>query len=175
MVKRAVMFVVVMGMVGAASAQERGTLARFDGGIGVIPVSSGAGTANADGTLPNVKANVVRGISPAGAPWTIADLKAVIDADGRIKVEGRGLLLAGGNAIGQNGGQSVFATLICEAAAPFVEHDTKFSVALQADGDFRINDELSSVPSDCASPLLLIRTSSNGTWFAAGIPRFGKY
>lgn len=173
MMKRAVVFVFVMGVVGVASAQERGTLARFEGGIGVIPVSSGAGTANPDGTLPNVKLNVVRGISPAGAPWTIADLKAVVDADGRIRVRGRGLLLAGGNSIGQNGNQSVFATLVCETAAPFVEHNTTFSVPLQADGDFRMDDTLSSVPLNCPSPVLLIRTSGNGTWFAAGIPKLG--
>jgi hypothetical protein len=173
MMKRAVMFFLVMGVVAAASAQERGTLARFGGGIGVIPVSSGAGTANPDGTLPNVKLNAVRGISPAGAPWTIADLKAVVDADGRIKVKGRGLLLAGGNSIGQNGNQSVFATLICETAAPFVERNTAFSVPLEPNGDFRIDDTLRAVPTDCPSPVLLIRTSSNGTWFAAGIPKLG--
>jgi len=169
MMKRAVMFFLFIGAVGAASAQELGRLARFDGGIGVIPVSSGAGPANADGTLPNVKLNVVRGISPAGAPWRISELTAVVNADGRIRVRGRGLLLAGGNAIGQNGNQSVFATLICEAVAPFVEHNTTFSVPLQPNGDFRIDDTLTSVPSDCASPVLLIRTSGNGTWFAAGI------
>ena len=37
-------------------------------------------------------------------------------------------------------------------------------------GDFRIDDTLNPAPSECASPVLLIRTSSNGTWFAAGIP-----
>ena len=36
------------------------TLARFKGGIGVHPVSNIAGTANADGTFPNVTRNVVR-------------------------------------------------------------------------------------------------------------------
>jgi len=29
------------------------------------------------------------------------------------------------------------------------------------------------MPAVCASPVLLIRTSSNGTWFAAGIPKLG--
>jgi hypothetical protein len=169
MMKTAVMFFFLMALAGAAGAQDPGVLARFDGGIGVIPVSSGAGTANPDGTLPNVKPNAVRGVSPGGLPWTIADLKAVIDADGRIRVRGRGLLLAGGNAIGQNGNQSVFATLICEATAPFIERNTTFSVPLQPNGDFRIDDTLTAAPLDCASPTLLIRSSGNGAWFAAGI------
>src|SRR4029078_1352086 len=80
---------VVTGMM-VASARERDVIARFDGGIGVIPVTGGAGTPNADGTLPNVKLNVVRGVPPAG-PWRIADLKAVVDVDGGISVKGKGL------------------------------------------------------------------------------------
>ena len=141
---------------------------RFDGGIGVQPVANVAGAVNADGTFPNVKQNVVRGVLP-GSPWRIADLRADIRTDGRIKVRGRGLLLASGNNIGQNGNASVFATLFCEAAAPFVEHSTTVTVPLEPNGDFRIDDTLNSVPSDCPSPVLLIR-NSNGVWFAAGIP-----
>ena len=143
-----------MGMAGSVSAHERDFLARFDGGIGVIPVSNGAGPANPDGTFPNVKLNVVRGVNPGAGPWTIASLHADVDIYGRIKVRGRGLLLASSNSIGQNANQSVFATLICEAAAPFVEHSTA-AVPLDPDGDFRIDDTLRSVPSDCASPVLL--------------------
>ena len=75
MMKRVAMFFVAVGMVAAANALERGTLARFEGGIGVIPVSSGAGTPNPDGTLPNAKPKVVRGISPAGAPLRTGPVK----------------------------------------------------------------------------------------------------
>jgi hypothetical protein len=65
----------------------------------------------------------------------------------------------------------VFATLICEAAAPFVERSTDLTgVALEADGDFRIDDVLVPAPTDCASPVLLIR-NTGGAWFAAGIPK----
>jgi len=170
MVKTVAVFLVALGMSSAALAGERDVLVRFDGGIGVIPVQNGAGPVNADGTFPNVKLNVVRGVSPGAGPWRIADLKADIYTDGRIRVRGRGLLLASTNSIGQNANQSVFATLICEAAAPFVEHNTTFTVPLDADGDFRINDVLSPVPSDCASPVLLIR-NKGGVWFAAGIQK----
>ena len=170
MVKTVAVFLVALGMSGAARAGERDVLVRFDGGIGVIPVQNGAGPVNADGTFPNLKLNVVRGVSPGAGPWRIADLKADIDTNGRIRVRGRGLLLASSNSIGQNAGQSVFATLICEAVAPFVEHNTTFSVPLDADGDFRINDVLSPVPADCPSPVLLIR-NKGGVWFAAGIQK----
>jgi len=172
MMKHAAVILFALGIVGLAKAQERDFLAKFEGGIGVIPVSNGAGPVNPDGTLPNVKLNVVRGILPGGGPWRIARLRADVDTDGRITVDGRGLLLASGNSIGQNANQRVFATLICEAAAPFVEHSTTFSVPLEPNGDFRINGTLDPVPAACPSPVLLIR-NTGGVWFAAGIPKLG--
>lgn len=171
MMKKAIAITLAVGIAAAVSAQEPGVLARFDGGVGVIPAQNGAGTANADGTFPNVTQNVVRGVSPGAGPWRIADLKATVDVEGRIRVIGRGLLLASGNSIGQNANQSVFATLICEAAAPFVRHNTTFSVPLDPNGDFRMDDTLSTVPSECPSPVLLIRNVAAGVWFAAGIPK----
>ena len=171
MVKKAAVILIALGMAGHVSAQGPDFLARFDGGIGVIPVSNGAGPVNPDGTFPNVKLNIVRGINPGAGPWTIADLRAEVQTDGRIEVKGRGLLLASSNSIGQNANQNVFATLICEAAAPFVEHNTS-KVPLDPNGDFRIEDTLDPVPSDCASPVLLIR-NAGGVWFAAGIPKLG--
>jgi hypothetical protein len=151
------------------------SLVRFKGGIGVIPVSAATGVANADGSSPSVNRNVVRGINPPGQIWVIADLRADISVDGRIRVNGKGLLLGGGGAIGGNGAQSVFATLICEAAPPFTLHNTTLTgVALEPDGDFEIDDVLTPVPTECASPVLLIR-NLGGAWFAAGIPDVEKH
>ena len=116
--------------------------------------------------------NIVRGVKPAGQIWVIAALRADVKVDGRIRVNGRGLLLGGGDQIGFNGNASVFATLICEAVAPFIEHSTNATgVALAANGDFRIDDVLvPAPPADCDSPVLLIRVTA-GPWFAAGIPK----
>jgi hypothetical protein len=146
------------------------TLARFKGGIGVHPVSNVAGTP-VGANFPDVTRNVVRNINPAGQVWVIADLDARVATNGDINVRGKGLVLAGGNSAGRATGQSVFATLICEAAAPFTERSTNLAgVALSANGDFKIDDILSPLPSgECASPLLLIRNASGGTWFAVGI------
>jgi len=150
---------------------DSNVLARFKGGIGVQPVLNVAGTPNPDGTFPNVVRNIVRGVRPAG-PWRIADLTATVFADGRIKVKGRGLLLAAGDSIGQNINQSVFATLICEPSGSFVERNTNLTgVPLEPNGDFRIDDVLDPAPSECASPVLLIR-NTGGLWFAAGVPAF---
>jgi hypothetical protein len=145
-------------------------LLKFNGGIGVIPVSNAAGTQNADGTFPNVNRNDVRGIAPGGQPWVIESLKADVTVDGRVRVDGRGLLLAGGNGIGTTGGQQVRAMLFCGPVPGFTTHSSGL-VALEPDGDFRIDDALDSTPpSPCANPVLLI-VNAGGRWFAAGIPQ----
>jgi len=93
-----------------------------------------------------------------------------VNEDGSIVVDGRGLLLAGGNNVGLNGGQRVFATLICSPAPPFQQFSTPTGgVPLAANGDFHIEATLSPTPpSPCTSPVLLIR-NQGGAWFAAGI------
>jgi hypothetical protein len=153
------------------SADDKDNFIKFKGGIGVIPVSGVAGTANPDGTFPNVNRNIVRGVDPAGQVWVIDKLEARVKTNGDIKVKGKGLILGGGNNAGRATGQRVFATLICEAAAPFTQRNTNLAgVPLTNDGDFEINDPLAPWPSaDCASPMLLIRNAANGGWFAVGI------
>jgi hypothetical protein len=159
-----------------SAGTDPGVLVRFQGGIGVQPVSA----ASAQG-LP--VPNVVRGVNPPGQPWVIAGFNATVRADGRITAHGRGLVFAGGNTVGTalvinsmgvaKASLRVAATLICENKAPFVQRNTG-PVALAANGDFTINDVLNPAPpaTDCATPVLLIRNVVNGQpggWFAAGI------
>jgi hypothetical protein len=136
---------------GASAAEP---LARFEDGIGVQPLRAGGAP------------NAVQGVQPAGLPWVISRLHADVRTDGRIKVDGRGLLLAGGNSIGTPAGQSVSARLICAG----VSHDSE-SVPLDERGDFRIEGSVNPFPpSPCANAVLLI-VNANGAWFAAGIPK----
>ena len=156
----------------AMSAGAADLLVRFEGGIGVIPVSSGTGAvepANPNQNA-NVNRNVVRGVQPPGQIWVIADLRANVSVDGRIKVDGRGLLLGGGDNIGGTANQSVRAALFCGAGST-TAHQSEL-VPLEPNGDFRIDDILSPpVPSaPCDNPVLLIR-NAGGAWFAAGIPK----
>jgi hypothetical protein len=154
--------VLLLACAATASAQESIDL-KFRGGIGVNPVTGVA--ANGAASL-----NVVLGINPAG-PWRIADLSADVTSEGRIRVKGRGLLLAAGNGIGTNAGASVFATLFCGPASTATAHNST-RVSLDGDGDFRIYAVLSPAPpSSCTTPVLLIRNAAgSGVWFAAGIP-----
>lgn len=175
MFKKAFAGALCLGMICAlpATAQDD-TIARFRGGVGVIPVSAGAAADPAQPTSEVVNRNFVRGVQPAGQIWVIDKLKARVRADGHIKVEGKGLILGGGNNAGRATGQRVFATLICSAAAPFVQHSTDSTpvtggIVLSTTGDFVIDDMLTPAPPlDCASPMLLIRTVGSGNWFAIG-------
>jgi hypothetical protein len=149
---------VVFVMVAIAQSAVAQNLVRFSGGVGVIPT----GSAN----------TTVRGVAAAGQIWTIRDLAADVKQDGSIRLDGRGLLLASGNAVGSNANASVIATLFC-ANDGNIQHSSNLAgVPLEVNGDFRIDDTLSPAPPNpCTNPALLIRSAGSGSWFAAGIPR----
>jgi len=148
------------------------TLVRFKGGFGDIPVANVAGTPNPDGSFPDVIRNIIRDVNPAGQIWVIADLDATVKTNGEIKVRGKGLIFGGGDNAGRATGQRVFATLICEATPPFTQRNTNLAgVPLAANGDFEIDDVLVPIPTECASPMLLIRETVGQTYFAFGIPK----
>jgi len=180
MVKKILAFLLFLGVIFPLSAAaDNDTLARFKGGIGVLPVSSGvvvAANNTTQLTSEVVNRNFVREVQPAGQIWVIDKLDARVRANGHIKVDGKGLILGGGNNAGRATGQSVFATLICNAAAPFTQFSTTLTgVLLANNGDFKIDDMLSPAPPfDCASPMLLIRTAGSGNWFAVGILKEGN-
>jgi hypothetical protein len=137
------------------SATAADPLARFEGGIGVQPVTAGPA------------ANIVLGVEPGGQPWVISSLSADVATDGRINADGRGLLLAGGNGIGTTGGQSVRARLICGGVGGTMSDSDL--VPLAPNGDFRISGALIPTPPvPCNTPVLLI-INPGSRWFAAGI------
>jgi hypothetical protein len=150
----------------AAPAVADDSLLKFEGGIGVIPVSSVAGVRNADGTFPDVNRNDVKGIAPGGQPWVISALSADVKKGGRIAVDGRGLLLAGGNGVGTNGAQSVRAILFCG-----LDQFRSGLVPLDAAGNFRIDDVLAPTPPDVCNAATLLIVNPGDRWFAAGIPK----
>ena len=163
-VKKIGMLIALVFVMGATAQSvlaenlDRQNLVRFSGGIGDITT----GSANTS----------VRGVPAAGQIWVIRDLAADVDLDGSIRVDGRGLLLGSGNAVGSNGNASVFATLFCTNDGNIQHSSNPAGVALDVNGDFRIDDTLSPAPPNpCTSPVLLIRVTGGGAWFAAGIPR----
>jgi hypothetical protein len=138
----------------AAGAND--SLARFEGGI----------AAESSATV-----NEVRGFLPGLSPWRIGALQADVKPGGRITVSGRGLVMAGGNAVGTAPGLRVRAVLLCEPGERGPAHLSP-EVALESNGDFFIDGQLTPAPpASCVAPALLIVSSSR--WLAAGIPTTG--
>ena len=73
MLKNTSAFLLFLGMAAPLSAGADDSLAKFKGGIGVIPVSSAPGPAP---TAATVNRNIVRGVQPPGQIWVIEDLRA---------------------------------------------------------------------------------------------------
>ena len=144
-------------MVAIAQSAMAQNLVRFSGGVGVIPTGSTNTT--------------VRTVLAAGQIWVIQDLAADVKQDGRIRLDGRGLLLGSGNSVGGNANQSVFATLFCANDGNVQHSSTLAGVPLEVDGDFRIDDTLSPAPPNpCTSPVLLIRSAGSGRGSPPGFP-----
>jgi hypothetical protein len=163
-VKKIGMLIALVFVMGApaqsvlAQNSDRQNLVRFSGGIGDIPT----GATN----------TTVRGVAAAGQIWVIRDLAADVRENGSIRIDGRGLLLGAGDAVGSNGNASVFGTLFCANDGNVQHSSNPTGVPLDVNGDFRIDDTLSPAPPNpCTSPVLLIRVTGPGSWFAAGIPR----
>ena len=148
---------VIFVMVAIAQSAPAQNLVKFHGGIGVIPTGS--------------RNTMVRGVTAAGQIWVIQDLAADVKQDGRIRLDGRGLLLGSGNGVGSNANQSVFATLFCANDRNIPHSSNLAGVPLEVDGDFRIDDTLSPVPPNpCTSPVLLIRSAGSGHGSPPGFP-----
>jgi hypothetical protein len=115
-------------------------------------------------------------VAGGGQPWTTTGGSAMVDLrKGRIKFEVRGLVFAGGNAIGTPGAVSeVRGTLVCDtngdgSGGNSVLVDTPL-VELDAQGDAQFNGEVGFIPAACSTQpdiAFLIRTGG-GRWIANG-------
>jgi hypothetical protein len=180
MMKKALACTMFLGVVFSLPAAADDMSLKFNRGIGVIPTSSVTCVPSAPPCVigPNVTVtvnpNVVRGQQPGGQIWVIDKLNAQVSANGNITVNGKGLVLGGGNgAGGVPVGLSVIATLSCLSTPPFGLSSTPpAGVAVSPNGNFQINAMLAPTPtfgSSCPNPLLLIQSATNGHWFALGV------
>jgi hypothetical protein len=184
--------VAVLVAAGTAGAAEDGAavLFKFNGGTGNQVFRSAGG-------VPTL--NTVAGVAPAGAPWGITSLDAVIQTDGSIRARAEGVLLWGADGIGSRAGpRQLILSLFCRnvPVAPALTGSlilTPFNSApvdLDEDGDFLLRGALTDAtgatpPSTCGDtvdnrPILLIRSvippnqstgapAAPGAWFAAGL------
>ena len=117
------------------------------------------------GSNPGV---TIAGVKSGGAPWVVSHGFAVLNDEGRLRVDLRGLILP---SVGTPGPvTAIAASVVCGDAVA----TTSDSVALSVDGNAEIHANL-QVPSPCLGTIVLIRaTAFNGTplpapgpWIAA--------
>jgi hypothetical protein len=107
------------------------------------------------GSNPNT---LIGGVPSGGAPWTVRSGSAVLDGDGRLRVEVRDLILP---KLGNPGPvTSVSASLVCGGTGGAVVATTD-AVPLSADGNAEIESRI-NIPSTCFGPVVLVRAVFNG-------------
>jgi hypothetical protein len=117
------------------------------------------------GSNPGV---TIAGVKSGGAPWVVNHGFAILNDEGRLRADVRGLILPNLGTPGPV--TAVAASVVCGDAVA----TTSDSVALSVDGNAEIHAKL-QVPSPCLGTIVLIRaTAFNGTplpapgpWIAA--------
>src|SRR5467141_3851272 len=117
------------------------------------------------GSNPGV---TIAGVKSGGAPWVVNHGFAVLNDDGRLRADVRGLILPNLGTAGPV--TAVAASVVCGDAVAA----TTDSVPLSADGNAEIHAKL-QVPSPCLGTVVLIRAAAfngvplpaAGPWIAA--------
>jgi hypothetical protein len=104
---------------------------------------------------------VLHGLTGGGVPWSLEEGRATLSADGRLRVEVQGLVVA---ASGTNPIANGRAILTCSSVAAASSPIVPFSPA----GDAEVNAVL-SLPSSCLAPaVFFVGVTATGAerWFA---------
>ena len=117
------------------------------------------------GSNPGV---TIGGVKSGGAPWVVNDGFAVLNDDGRLRTDVRGLILPNLGTPGPV--TAVAASVVCGDTVAA----TTDSVPLSVDGNAEIRAKL-QLPSPCLGPIVLIRAAAfnatplpaPGPWIAA--------
>lgn len=123
--------------------------------------------------------NSVGGIAGGGQPWTTQGGQAYVDLVNNIAVFNvRGLVLAGGSAVGTPGPiTAVKGTLVCGAGTTSQVVTDTAPVTLDAQGNAFFDGSFSASPAGCSptNTTFLVRISSagsnNNAWIANGAVR----
>jgi hypothetical protein len=119
------------------------------------------------GSNPNLQ---IAGLKSGGAPWVVRHGAVVLDDEGRIRADVRGLLLTSTGTTGPV--TQVAATVVCLETAGATVAGTSKSVNLSSAGNARIRDKV-TLPSPCFAPVVLIQATginnapiTGGPWIA---------
>jgi len=98
----------------------------------------------------------IAGLKSGGAPWVVRHGAAVLDDNGDVRADVRGLLLPSTGTTGPV--TQVAATVVCFGATGATVAGTTKSANLSAAGNARIRGKV-AVPSPCFAPIVLIQAT----------------
>jgi hypothetical protein len=118
-------------------------------------------------------ANPIRGVPGGGLPWEIEDAEGKLGANGRLRIDVEGLVLARrdpvpANLQGTNPIPNFKAIVSCQTVTGGAATTTNVETGLvpaSGDGDATINTFV-ELPSPCIAPIIFV-TSPASAWFAA--------
>jgi hypothetical protein len=113
--------------------------------------------------------NAIRGVSGAGAAWTVAAAKGELTPDGHLEVKVTGLVFAEGPNIGSNTVTTFRGLVSCLNATGGTENfltdpfPATTGPAASGGGNASIEANL-AIPTPCIAPIVFV-TSPGGSWF----------
>ncbi|HEX5468885.1 MAG TPA: hypothetical protein VFW80_07540 [Gaiellaceae bacterium] len=143
----------VIGVSAAISSGDGRSVLKFDTMTPVVSPYTGS-------------TNPIRGVNGGGIPWVIDSAHGKLNADGRLRVEVDGLVLA---TTGVNPSPTFEAIVSCmsvdTAGQPSTVNVSTNPLPATPTGDAKI-DATVSLPSPCIAPIVFV-ASGGGSWFAA--------
>lgn len=113
----------------------------------------------------------IRGINGGGIPWMLRAASGELKADGHLRIQVRGLVLAAGPNAGSNPIASFRGLVSCLQSDGSVANlmtdpfPATTGPASDGGGDAKIEAQL-TLPQPCIAPLIFV-TSPGGAWFAS--------
>jgi hypothetical protein len=143
---------VLLVLPAAGSADDR--ILRFDTMVGVVRPFTGA-------------ANPIRGVNGGGVPWALAEAKGDLRADGRLKIDVEGLVVA---SSGVNPAAAFRAIVSCltttDGLTVTITNVTTLPFPATPTGDSEI-EAVVNLPSPCIAPIVFVTNAAGTSWFAA--------
>jgi hypothetical protein len=160
----ALLLIVVFSAGGRAAGvtPPSGTFVRWASIVGIIQPGNVVG-GNTGASLP--------GVTGAGQPWTTLGGEAIVDlTNSDVEFAVRGLVLAGGSAIGTTGPVTqIMGTLVCNPGAATQAIINTAAVSLDAQGNASFKGSFSATTDACsATSVAFLITIPSGSWIANG-------
>jgi hypothetical protein len=117
--------------------------------------SEGEGLTFRSSIIGSTPGQMIAGIASGTAPWTVKNASAALDADGKLHVQLRGLVIVTTGT--PSPVTQVLASLVCGGSGGTIVAETA-PVNLDDEGDANI-DETITLPTSCLAPVILVRVA----------------